>query len=232
MTFRIRDMRYGAGLTHGRHVHDELQISIILRGELREEVNGVAYRGVPGDVVIKPAAIPHSDSFDLTRIVCLDADPRLVDMVPPGYSWHRNPTVTAAAMRVAVRYVRSECTTEDVDELLAALSPARDRVVATKAARAIDEQFADNVSIDALAADLGVHRVYLARVFRERWGCSPREYVQRARLRAVANQLVTTTKPIVDIALGAGFSDQGHMSRVFARQLGTTPAAFRRLARA
>jgi transcriptional regulator GlxA family with amidase domain len=202
-----------------------------VRGALHEDVHGVAYRGGVGDVVIKPAGTRHANTFDRARIICLDADPRGLDISLDKYAWHRNASVTAAAMRVAVGHLQSRDIGQDVDDLLAALAPANDSAIATKAARALDEQFADAVSVDALARGLGVHRVYLARVFRARWGCSPREYLQRVRLRAVADGLTTTSRALADLALDAGFSDQAHMSRIFARTFRTTPAAFRRMAR-
>jgi AraC family transcriptional regulator len=231
MTFRVRDVRYAPGETQGRHAHGELQISIIVRGALHEEVNGVAYRGGVGDVVIKPAGTRHANAFDAARIVCLDADPRALDRPLDEYAWHRGAHVNAAALRLAARALGGRDMTHEIEELFAALTPGSDRAVATRAARAIDEQYASGVSIDALASQLGIHRVHLARVFRAQWNCTPREYLQRARVRAAAERLASTSQPLADIALDAGFSDQSHMSRVFARGIGVTPAAFRKLMR-
>lgn len=231
MAFRIRDMHYTPGETQGAHAHEELQISIILRGELHEDVNGVAYRGAVGDVVLKPAGLRHANEFEATRIVCLDADPALIEAVPRGYTWRRDAAITGAAMRVAIAFLRNHDAGDDVADLLGALAPIADAPLANKAARALEEQFESTVSIDDLASTLGVHRVYLARVFRARWRCSPREYLQRTRVRAAARALSGSARPLADIALDAGFSDQAHMSRLFARQTGMTPAAFRRLAR-
>jgi AraC family transcriptional regulator len=42
--------------------------------------------------------------------------------------------------------------------------------------------------------------------------------------------LATTTLPIKEIAASCGFTDQAHLTRLFARSYGTTPAAFRRSA--
>ena len=51
------------------------------------------------------------------------------------------------------------------------------------------EQHAESLeAAQHVAHDLGVHRVYLARVFRLQFGCSPREYVQHLRVRAAAHQ--------------------------------------------
>ena len=87
--FRIRDQHYEAGEIYPRHAHDELQISIVLRGTIREESGGVAYDGCAGDIIIKPAGLMHSDTFSATRIVCLDADPSQIEVPFHGYAWYR-----------------------------------------------------------------------------------------------------------------------------------------------
>jgi len=231
--FRIRDQHYEAGEIYPRHAHDELQISIVLRGTMREESGGVAYDGCAGDIIIKPAGLMHSDTFSATRIVCLDADPASIEVPFRAYAWYRATAATSPAVRLAKQFLAGEDVDDDVDDLLGALSPriGVDRAIATRAARTLDETFADPPPIPQLARDLGVHRVYLARVFRLQWGCSPREYVQSVRARAAAHRLASTTRPLAEIALETGFSDQAHMSRIFLRCTGLTPAAFRRLAR-
>jgi transcriptional regulator GlxA family with amidase domain len=40
--------------------------------------------------------------------------------------------------------------------------------------------------------------------------------------------LSDTLRPIADIAFETGFTDQSHLTRVFRRSLGETPAAFRK----
>jgi AraC family transcriptional regulator len=231
--FRLRDMGYESGETHARHAHGEVQISFLLRGAMREESNGVDYRGRTGDIVVKPAGMVHSDVFEPTRIVCIDVQPQCLDLPFDRYAWHRTAGATAAALRMTRCFFAGEDASDDLDDLLAMLPSrvAADRVLATRAARAIEETFPHPASVSELAADLRVHRVYLARVFRLQWGCSPREYVQQLRVRAAAHDLASTTRALAGIALDSGFSDQSHMNRAFLRRMGVTPAAFRRIAR-
>jgi AraC-like DNA-binding protein len=47
-------------------------------------------------------------------------------------------------------------------------------------------------------------------------------------VRRAADALAGGTTPISQVALGAGFVDQPHLTRVFKRECGVTPAAFRR----
>lgn len=226
--FRIRDTRYGAS-AQPRHAHEEVQISVVLRGTIRETVGAVARYGRAGDVIVKPAGLMHEDDFEATRILCIDCPPDAFPTLPREYNWYRFDAVTAAAIRVAQRHLAGYDVSEDLADLLAALPPRTivDRPVANQAAEALD---AGETNMAALAHTLGVHRVYLARIFRERWNCSPREYVQRMRVRDAAHRLASTRQPLADIALDAGFADQAHMTRIFGRTVGVTPGTFRRLA--
>jgi len=79
-----------------------------------------------------------------------------------------------------------------------------------------------------LAAMAGVHRVHVARAFRDHLGCTVGDYVRRLRVRRVCELLTGTSAPLTDVAMRAGFFDQSHMTRVVKRFLGVTPAALRR----
>jgi AraC family transcriptional regulator len=78
-----------------------------------------------------------------------------------------------------------------------------------------------------LATVAGVHRVHVARAFRDHLGCTVGDYVRRLRVQRACELLTTTALSLPDVAMRAGFFDQSHMTRVVKRFLGTTPAAVR-----
>lgn len=233
--FRIRDVHYDEEEVHPRHAHDLLQIGIVIRGSVIEESRGMTYHGSAGDIVVKPAGAMHANVFHGVRIVSLDCDAATLDFPLPHHVWHHSTTATGAAMRLVTRFLAGEASLDErLDDFLAALpSPVTsNRLLAERARRLLEECFTEPLSVERVAQIVGVHRVYLARVFRLQWRCSPREYVQRLRVRAAANALASTNRPLADIAFDSGFADQAYMSRTFARTVGITPAAFRRLAQA
>lgn len=91
------------------------------------------------------------------------------------------------------------------------------------------EAYDQPCSVRTLAAKAGVHPVYLTRLFRRHYRCSVTEYLKQRRVKAVAHGLASTKKPLVNLALETGFSDQSHMSRVFKSEMGFTPRRFRML---
>lgn len=68
-------------------------------------------------------------------------------------------------------------------------------------------------------------------LFRSELGSTPAAWLQQLRLERVREQLVTTQRPIAELALAAGYADQNALTRAMRRATGSTPAAIRRAAR-
>ncbi len=92
----------------------------------------------------------------------------------------------------------------------------------------IEENLEGDLSLEAMAAVVEVSPLYLARAFKSAVGQSPHQYVLQRRLERAKDLLRSTDRPIVDVALSAGFSSQSHLSNWFLRQVGVSPAAYRR----
>jgi AraC family transcriptional regulator len=89
-------------------------------------------------------------------------------------------------------------------------------------------RFAERLTLDTIAHEVGIHPDRLCHGFREQCGCSVGEYVRQLRIEFACRQLTTSDAPLVEIALAAGFADQSHFSKIFKRRMGMTPTAFRR----
>ncbi|QEE43161.1 helix-turn-helix transcriptional regulator (plasmid) [Rhizobium sp. WL3] len=97
--------------------------------------------------------------------------------------------------------------------------------------RYIEKAYSDRINIDELAHMTRLSSSYFSAAFRVSFGTSPHAYVCRRRVDQAKHLMVTTERPLCEIALDCGFSDQPHLSRVFRRLVGATPAAWRRLKR-
>ena len=91
----------------------------------------------------------------------------------------------------------------------------------------IDERMDEPLCIDDLAAAASLSPIHFARQFKRTTGRAPHQYLIEMRLRR-ARDLLAGELPIAEIAFRCGFSHQEHLTRLFGRQFGTTPAAYRR----
>ncbi len=91
----------------------------------------------------------------------------------------------------------------------------------------ITENIERNLCLSELAnlCDLSMH--HFARSFKSEIGKTPYQYILDRRLALARRMLTTTSQSIADIAYEVGFSSQSHMTDLFRKILGTTPAKYR-----
>jgi AraC-like DNA-binding protein len=97
-----------------------------------------------------------------------------------------------------------------------ALKLARDYIAA---------HYMENISVDKLAALVGLSRYYFIRAFRAEYGLPPHAYANQLRLAAARKLLASGASP-VDVASLSGFYDQSHLNRLFKRNFGMTPGKY------
>jgi AraC family transcriptional regulator len=88
----------------------------------------------------------------------------------------------------------------------------------------------ESMDMASIAAEVDIHPVHMARVFRRHHGCSPGEYLRRLRVRRACRLLAESDEPLAAVAFRTGYADQSHFTRQFKRATGVTPGAYRRLA--
>jgi AraC-like DNA-binding protein len=82
--------------------------------------------------------------------------------------------------------------------------------------------------LSELAALVRLSTGHLARAFRQSFGVSPRTFIIQQRLDAAKRLILESETPLAEIALSCGMADQSHLTRLFTRSVGTSPAAWRR----
>ena len=82
-----------------------------------------------------------------------------------------------------------------------------------------------------LAALIDLSEFHFNVAFRNSVGNSPHEYVIRRRIARAQELMLSTDKPLCDVAFECGLADQAHLSRLFRKVVGESPASWRRDAR-
>ena len=84
-----------------------------------------------------------------------------------------------------------------------------------------------DLSLSALAQQIGFSPYHFARLFRQTIGESPHQFVLSQRIEHAQSLLKETGQPLAQIALTCGFANQSHLTQAFRRTLGLTPAEYR-----
>lgn len=108
--------------------------------------------------------------------------------------------------------------------------PAREGS-AQRLARLIAEHYREPVTLPLLAAQADLHVNYASTLFRQTFGMTMLDYLTRHRLAHAQRLLVTTSRPVLDIAFASGFQSASAFYAAFHRATGQSPQAYRQAAR-
>lgn len=144
---------------------------------------------------------------------------------------HGSEAVAADALQLrANAYLPKPFSIDELRTQVAALlaQGPRPEHLAERARALMDMMLRQPLSTTVLAERLGTDPRQLVRVFRERFGRTPMEYLRQARLQRAQELLLTTRESIEAIGSEVGFSYANYFARAFRREFGVSPVAFRR----
>ena len=224
------------------HWHAEWSFGAVLAGECRFSCEGQALRAAAGDLVVMAPHALHTAgvSAGVFRMVMVYVP---ADWLAARCGWPCGKVPVIGGVRADGAFARRlerEAAQPGPEGLLAAIAGLAQQLAADAgqwrdAAPAREprvERLCELLQQDApldlarLAADLGMSREHLHRLFRRALGLPPLAYARLARL-ARAKQMLDRGEPAAAVAAECGFADQAHFSRWFRRCLGAPPSAYR-----
>jgi AraC-like DNA-binding protein len=231
------DLRSYSGEPYA-HDHPHHQVVLALEGGLDMEIGGRAGRvdSVRGALV--PAGMLHAfTGVGRNRFVTLDigkasgAEPRRLLSTGTPYF----PVSRAVEHLLAYVASRQGALGRDVDHLAPLLASALAETEAEghapeavlKATAFMQRAYPRPITCAAAAQAAGISTAHLHALFKQWLGTSPGRYLGEIRLERAKDRL-GGAEPIVEIALGVGFSEQSAFTRAFTRRFGESPAAYRR----
>ncbi|HTK29596.1 MAG TPA: helix-turn-helix domain-containing protein [Vicinamibacterales bacterium] len=228
------------------HVHRWPYVTFVLRGGYSEDCGRRTWELAEGDVVLHEAGEAHADRIHAeSYLLNLEFTQPWVDRIK-GCGPSLQGRINASGgylLQLGNRLHREAWSDERISslcieglalELIAEVAQARPP--ASRGSRWLEEaveylhaHFCRSPSLQEVADAVGVHPVHLAREFHRRERLTVGEYIRKLRVELACRELARTDRPVVDIALQAGFADHSHLTRVFRAHTGVTPTEFRRL---
>ena len=243
------------GKAYQKHRHDTYAICVTTSGVQAFKYRGNSEISTPGQVVVLHPDETHDgyagteEGFGYRQLY---VEPALIFEAmqtmcthPCSLPFVRTPVVVNQKLSVAiVSAFQSPRESLVIDNLIVQLAeglmeadpgckrvplPRYLDVAALKRARQyLDAQKTRIVHSVELEAVTGLTRYDLARQFRIMCGTSPYRYLLMRRLD-FAREQISQGRSLVEVAIGAGFADQAHFSRMFKATFGLTPALYRAL---
>jgi AraC family transcriptional regulator len=106
---------------------------------------------------------------------------------------------------------------------------ARETRRVVEAIRLVESDAGRPLQLKEMAASAGMSKYHFLRIFRRLTGVTPHQYLISARLRRAALALASSRRPVIAIALDAGFGDLSTFNKTFRAVFGLTPTQYRAL---
>jgi len=229
-----------------RHRHELTNICFVLAGSYTEIVNRRMIECGPQSLLIKPPGEAHANRYGHRgmRSLLIEMQRNQLDVFRScagaldQVRHARGGLLSMLGMRIYKEFLLMDgASTLAIEGLMLELVANISRYPDTskhsypgwlkRAKEIFDSSFHESLSLARVANAVDVHPVTLARAFRRHIGCTPGEYIRHLRIAFACGELAGSGRPLVDIALAAGFAHQSHFSRVFKAHTGMTPAEFR-----
>lgn len=234
-----------SGRSFGRHTHGEYGLGLLLQGGQVSHSHAGQVEALPGDCITVHPEEVH-DGMPLgaqaRRWMMLYFAPAFVEPVLPGFAFAR-PVLQDRGLGQALGglFARLE---QEKDAFLCEQDSYR--VLALAAGRAvppvdvppslrfarqlIEDDPGKSLMLGELAAAAGMNKFQLIRGFARAYQLTPHAFLMQRRLR-LARQMLGAGLTPAQTAADAGFADQSHLTRLFVKCFGMTPAAYRRATR-
>ncbi len=234
---RITHTRYAPNETQPWHSHENPNFHFLLAGQFIDESREQGeHAPEPFSLIFHPARVVHRGvtgpegrrglniEFSREWLRTYGLPDRYLETRPSGHDTRLSLSLVAAALKSDSETVWSDIIFES---LFVTLNDVRETPQWFRRLEArLSEDEDKSWRVVALAAEVGVHPVYLARVFRQHYGIALTTYLQQSRLLRAVRKLGTAENLTV-VALDAGFSDHAHFSRSFKEWFGMTPSQAR-----
>jgi AraC family transcriptional regulator len=244
----LSEVRHGGGRRLPAHAHELAYFCLLLEGAYREQVGARTYTYKPLSVMFHPPGLMHRDEVGDGggRFFTVELEGRWPERLgecgagaPQMCLDAQGGELSWLAARLYREYRGADaCTALAVEGLVLEMLAVAARAGAAferrppawlkRATELLHAEFRESLTVNYLAAEVGVHPYHFSKTFRQFKRQTVGEYVHRLRVRYACGLLAEGERTLADVALAAGFADQSHFTRAFRRVTGMTPGTFRR----
>jgi len=241
--------------TYPRHLHDEFVIGVIEDGVQGFAYRGTSHTTPAGGIFVLNPAEAHTGYAAVatgytyralypSATLLQHAASSLVDH-PRDVPFFSQPVIDDRALARLLSHLHGILETpipglERESRLLWALAHlvarhadtrhvprtlGQERPAIRRARAYIDAHYANDLSLEHLAALVGFNPFYFLRTFHREVGLPPHAYLESVRI-ARAKRLLAAEQPPAQVARATGFVDQSHFTTRFRRFVGVTPGRY------
>lgn len=227
------------------HFHKNLELHVVLEGELYLTVNGSTEVVPAGDMALVLSNQIHTflspkESKNLVIVFSEDYVPKFAAAVrgKQGNCFHFTPEKTVWDMILqylpcedASVYLKKACLYgacgEYLDQVTLESRSDKSDFLVGQMLNWVSENYTEDITLKQLAQVFGYDYHYLSRLLTNEYGINFRQLVNQYRVDEAISLLESTDAPITQIALKSGFQNIRTFNHVFREFVGHTPKEHR-----
>ena len=228
-----------------RHTHESAYFGLLLAGSYSERCTRRSVEYAPFSIGFHPPSLTHSDEVGTggSRMFCIELRETFLEQTRPLLTAPEfvpdlcASELTWLGLRVFRGFMEGTLSLLQTQELCSDMLERAGGAILreesghpqwlNRATELLHASFREQLTLELVAEQVGIHPIHLSRVFRKRYRCTMAEYMNRLRVQFVCRALETGWADLAGIAGDAGFADQSHMGRVFKSCTGQTPGELR-----
>ena len=227
------------------HFHAGIELVYMIKGQLDAVINGQSMILNENQLLVVNCYSVHrflsTDSETITSVIPLSALPSMQKLLTTNRFMHsivdddadRN---LASLMRLLAAHPENEFMQKGicytilgylVERITLEPLSSTDQVdLICKILNYLNENFTQQITVDQLAAKFGYSRSRFSHMFKSTIGYSLPQYLNVLRCRSVAESLVSTDIPVVELAINAGFNNTHSFYSAFKSCYNMTPREY------
>lgn len=217
----------------------------VAAGEVLVEADGTPYLCQPGQLLLIPQNTPFSIRYYRNAVGYTGgfAPSMLADIAPlrylssplhQGFWFDEGAFMGELFNMLAVSFEKGDLAfvEKGLDLLLSRIKPGEGAALSPAVRRFLEIVFDPDRAggtISSYAREIGISGNYLSRLVKNSTGHSVGDWIDIVRIQRAKRLLARTSLPIIDVAAAVGVEDQSYFSRLFRKETGMTPSAFRKM---
>jgi len=246
--FKLIETAYHAGLQISTHSHDFAYFCFVLQGNFNEHYARQTRSCSSFSLIFHPPQEKHSDEFlAATKCFNLQLSNSFLERTVQYPAFAEMPTNfdKGISRQIAAKIYKEFRFTDELSSLIVeglmfellgeALrysrnnSKANPPVWLNQTLELLHDRFQESLSLNEIAAAVGVHETHLSREFKRYYRSTVGEYLRRLRIEFACRKISESDIALSEIALLSGFADQSHFTKIFSQIMEMSPAVYRKI---
>ena len=234
------------------HKHSFLEIMFIDSGSGTIEIDGVPYHTTKDDIVIYSPNKMHKEYSDLDNVMhafffgikYTESLKHMMNSSNPPYilSTKEESSTFLKLFKMLIKESRNigkpysdkitNCIVKTIVLKILQMSSNEKEVTRSddfirEVQNFLDEHYLEDINLEEYYKTLPFSKYYIARLFKSYLGVTPVNYITSKRMEKARYLLNNTNMKIMDIANEVGYKDIYYFTKVFKKEIGESPSAYR-----